>query len=151
MSELTAEKLERTLLFEQAITSQLDRIVKLANTTVYKLAGNPKMEESQLRNLLNVAMESRSIEVVINFIRYQIARNDSAWGTRPTDFGHTVIADIRTSIKDFANEAGAYEPNAGDAYIRVTQLYLGYLTRAFYYGKKAENGFQMLKEVANAT
>lgn len=149
MSELTAEKLERSLLFEQAITAQLDSIVKLANATAAKLAGNPKMEESQLRNLLNVAMESRSIEVVINFIRYQIARNDSAWGTRPGDFGHTVIADIRTPMKELASKAGAHEPEPGDAYVRVTQLYLGYLTRAFYYGKKTGD-FAKLTEVANA-
>jgi hypothetical protein len=150
MSELTAERLERTLLFEQAITAQLDAIVKLANTTATKLAGNQKMEESQLRNLLNVAMESRSTEVVINFIRYQIARSENAWGIRSDDFGHTVIADIRGPIQELAKAAVAHEANKGDAFIRVMQLYLGYLTRAFYYGKKTGD-FAKLTEVANAS
>lgn len=160
MSELNPDDLRRDLLLEQGINQQLDDLVRQANHTAALLKNNSRMEESQLRNLLNVAVESRSLEVVINFIRYQIARSGSAWGTGPGDFGHKVIADLRGPIKASAEKAVAYvRERGGDtsaitslhvmAYVRLMQLYLGYLQRAFYYGKKTGE-FDKLKEVTSA-
>lgn len=159
MSTLDPNKLRRELLLEQAIKQQLDVLVRQANKTVAQLKSNNKMEENQLRNLLNVAMESRSAEVVINFIRYQIGRSGNAWETSNTGFGHTVIRDIRTFVAGLADEVVQYlkahsiaeaEAKAlrSEASIRLMQLYLGYLNRAFYYGKKTGD-FDKLKEVAN--
>jgi hypothetical protein len=161
MSELEPEMLRRTLLLEQSVTRQLDGLVRRANTTAALLKSNDRMEESQLRNVLNVAIESRSIEVVVNFIRYQIARNGSAWGTNSGSFGHTVIADLRGEVKQRADAALAFvreragatpevDALADEAYVRLMQLYLGYLQRAFYYGKKTGD-FDTLKETANVT
>lgn len=160
MSDLDPQELRRILLLEQGINQRLDDLVRLANTTASLLKSNARMEESQLRNLLNVSIESRSVEVVVNFIRYQIARSGSAWGTGLGDFGHQVIDDLRTKVKTFAEQTVAYvyeragaspEVDAlqNQAYVRLMQLYLGYLQRAFYYGKKTGQ-FDMLKEVADA-
>jgi len=159
MSELNPERLRRELLLEQGISQQLDTLVRQANTTAALLKNNNRMEESQLRNLLNVAVESRSREVVINFIRYQIARSGSAWGTGPGDFGHKVIDDIQSKVKtcteqavkyvqDRVGSSAAVESLHDEAYIRLIQLYLGYLQRAFYYGKKTGD-FDKLTEVAS--
>ncbi len=164
MSTLEPQILRRELLLEQAINQRLDALVSQANQTAAMLQ-RYKMEKSQLRNLLNVAVQSRSVEVVINFIRYQIARNENAWGKGPKDFGHQVIDDIRKPIKGFADQAvtetsaqlsGAEQLSEAQAeqlrkvaYIRLTQLYLGYLNQAFYYG--AETGaFDKLKELSHA-
>lgn len=160
MSMLDPHKLRQELLLKQGMNQQLDNLVRRASTTVALLKNNSRMEESQLRNLLNVAIESPSVEVVINFIRYQIARSSSAWGTGPNDFGHQVIADIRQTVKTCAEQAVQYvtenmeaatmdETLHAEAYVRLMQLYLGYLQRAFYYGKKTED-FQALTEVSNA-
>ncbi len=160
MSTLDPQKLRQELLLKQGMNQQLDKLVRQANTTVALLKNNSRMEESQLRNLLNVAIESRSVEVVINFIRYQIARSGSAWGTGPKDFGHQVITDIRHTVKTYAEQAVQYvtknikaaatdEALHAEAYVRLMQLYLGYLQRAFYYGKKTGD-FQALAEVINA-
>src|SRR5690242_3514129 len=138
MSELDPNVLRRELLLEQALNQQLDALVRQANMTASLLKANNRMEENQLRNLLNVSIESRSGEVVINFIRYQIARSGSAWGTGPTDFGHTVIDDLRGKVKTLADNAITRlreELGAGPevdtlrdkAYVRLMQLYLGYL------------------------
>lgn len=159
MSEMNPEALQRALLLEQGINKQLDELVRQANATAALLKVNPRMEESQLRNLLNVAVESRSVEVVINFIRYQIARSGSAWGTGPGDFGHKVIDDLRNKVQGWAVQAvkhvrekvgssSAVEALLDDAYVRLMQLYLGYLQRAFYYGKKTGD-FDKLTEVAS--
>lgn len=159
MSTLESDTLRRELLLEQAINKQLDELIRQATSTALALEGNRDMEISQLRNLLNVAVESRSAEVVVNFIRYQIARNGRAWGTGPEDFGHRVIKDLRGKVKDLSDRA-VEQVRAADAaadveelrkraYVRLMQLYLGYLHRTFYFAKRV-NSYAELKEVASA-
>jgi hypothetical protein len=73
MDQQSSEELRRELALEQAIGAQLDHLVRRANRAVMKLRDKrDKMEESQLRNLLDAAMESGSVEVTAGFIRYQI-------------------------------------------------------------------------------
>lgn len=161
MSDINPTNLRRELLIEQGIELQLDTLVLQANKTASKLKDNPRMEENQLRNLLNAAIESRSTEVVINFIRYQIARNGSAWGTAPDSFGHTVIDDLNTHIPDWYRKVVDFvarqpdtstitEVERAKTVVRLMQLYLGYLNRAFYYGKKTGD-FTKLDDVNKAT
>jgi len=161
MSDVTPTTLRRELLIEQGIELQLDILVLQANQTAAKLKDNPRMEESQLRNLLNAAIESRSTEVVINFIRYQIARNGSAWGTAPDSFGHTVIYDLNTYIPQWydsivklvheqPDKPEISQVERAKTVVRLMQLYLGYLNRAFYYGKKTGD-FAKLENVNAAT
>jgi len=161
MSELDPTTLRRELLLKEGIEQILDTLVLQANQTAAKLKDNPRMEESQLRNLLNAAIESRSTEVVINFIRYQIARNGSAWGTVPNSFGHTVIFDLNTYLPAWHKEILAFVSQRSNAaelpsadstktLIRLMQLYLGYLNRAFYYGKNTKD-FSALERVNAAT
>jgi hypothetical protein len=159
MSELDPTTLRRELLLQEGIDKQLDPLVRQANTTAAKLKDSPRMEESQLRNLLNASIESGSIEVVINFIRYQIARSGSAWGTTPDSFGHAVIRDLRETLPAWAATVTKFVEGKDSAVlsadersrieVRLMQLYLGYLNRAFYYGKKTGE-FDKLTEVAHA-
>lgn len=156
---LDPQHLRRELLLQQAIERRLDELVRLANQTATMLKDSG-METSQLRNLLNVATTTASPEVVINFIRYQIARegNSNKWGKGPNSFGHTLIKRLSEEVRDWAvtvaQEVNDQMPNEpSDAlqsavYIRLIQLFIGYLNRAFYYGAKV--GFQHLQEVANA-
>lgn len=138
------------LRLQQAINQQLDELVRQATRTTLLLKGSD-MEESQLRNLVNVAQESRSVEVVANFIRYQIARNKSAWGLNLDGFGHTVIADLYNKVKQLAEQATQVAQEAlsqesrgpkqvqsiqKQAHVTLMLLYLGYLNRAFYFAKK---------------
>src|SRR4051794_14267708 len=113
----------RELAIEQASDAQLDGLVQLATRTALLLEGS-SMKENQLRNLVNVADNAPGIEIILNFIRYQIAR-DQNWRycyVRPTlktfktarlkalfadfgkqDFGHEVIADIEGAVQAAAH------------------------------------------------
>jgi len=116
------------------------------------------MEENQIRNVLDVAVESNHIEVVKNFIRYQIGRSKIGEKWQYGDFGEKVIEEIEKGIvKKCAESASqkALEEIIGRngssdqeylndmAYARLTALYLAYLNRAFYYCKKG-NGWDKL-------
>lgn len=157
MSVLDPLTLRRDLLLDTELDRRMDAVVQQASRTA-ALLENTRMEKSQLRNLLNVAVESRSQAVVINFIRYQIARDKDKWGTRPNDFGHTVIADLQGLVATMADEAAravvvqmSDAPEAvlrETAYAQLMQRYLGYLNRAFYYGKETKD-FARLREGTN--
>lgn len=152
----------RNMLYElslqEAIQQQLDELVRLATQTVVNHINLKEMENSQLRNLINVAATVKSVEVVTNFIRYQIGRNAKAWRGE-TDFGHEVIKAIEGPIKELADSA----VDATQAYLKqkgvseedlqksdvdqkkklthqqLTEFYLGYLNRCFYYAKKTSD------------
>lgn len=156
---LDPQRLRRELLLQQAIERRLDELVRLANRTAAMLEKS-QMEKSQLRNLLNVATTTSSPEVVINFIRYQIAREGDKWGKDQDSFGHTLIKRLGKEVKEWAvavaQEVNAHMPNEPSdalyraAYIQLIRLFIGYLNRAFYYGKEIKNGFNQLQELANA-
>lgn len=156
---LDPQRLRRELLLQQAIERRLDELVRLANQITAMLEKS-SMEKSQLRNLLNVATTTSSPEVVINFIRYQIAREGDKWGKDQNSFGHTLIKHLREEVKEWAKivaqEVKAHMPNEpsdaldSTAYIQLIRLFIGYLNRAFYYGKEVKDGFNELRELANA-
>ncbi|NTV65439.1 MAG: hypothetical protein HGA65_18155 [Oscillochloris sp.] len=161
MNDQDALQLQLDLLLEQATVRQLNKIVRQASEAVLLLAGNRDMEVSQLRNLLSVAVESRSVEVVINFIRYQIARNSRAWGIERGSFGHRVIEDLRKPLQGWTDavlkEVTDRHPDHAEglrerASVRLMQLYLGYLNRAFYAARRVDTPyFDTLKELLNSS
>ncbi|MDQ1328841.1 MAG: hypothetical protein QG641_2127 [Candidatus Poribacteria bacterium] len=150
------------LSLNQAIKCQLDKIISQANKTVTLLKPiNDKdsgMEENQIRNVLDVASESLHVEVVTNFIRYQIGRSGIGEKWQYGDFGEKVIKDIESGIVKECAKSAVYKTTEeimksigsvdqehlnSIAYVRLTALYLGYLNRAFYYCKKG-NGWGKL-------
>ncbi len=147
-------KILRALVLEDAVRRQMDTIVRRAAEAVQLLEpkgqGPSGMKENQIRNALNVAEESQSVEVMTNFIRYQIGRNkkDEQW--RYQGFGLRVIEDIETgpvaqAADEVAQEAierlGEEADQEGlrrEAHLELSRYYLGYLNRAFYFCDKIE-------------
>lgn len=161
------EQIKREIAFQAAIQTQVDAVVKLATRTVSILTSTTKLEESQLRNLLNVATQEQSVAVTVNFVRYQIGREGGRWERELTGFGHTVIKDLQgrrvlnnqndaaklaelaqAVVNEFRLRLPAADVNGveREAHVRLMHLYLGYLTRAFYYAKKTGD-FAGLAEV----
>jgi hypothetical protein len=158
-SMLDPETMRRELAIEQAINQRLDDLVRLVNETIATLNSKTGLEKNQFRNLLNVSQQSPSVEVVVNFIRYQIGRSGRDWGKGQNDFGHRVIKDLRGPVANTAQEVGEEVRGKGIAvsderqqqvHVRLMQLYLGYLNRAFFYGKEMGN-FSALQEVTHGT
>ncbi len=115
------------------------------------------MRENQLRNVLDVALHTESIEVIGNYIRYQIGRGG---GWKFGNFGENVIAalgdggPVHRIAQRAAGEAHktlqeaerankldeATLPDPADleteARIQLTRLFLGYLNRWFLYADR---------------
>ncbi|MFV9504099.1 MAG: hypothetical protein AB4911_05980 [Oscillochloridaceae bacterium umkhey_bin13] len=183
MSILDPQLLRRELLLAQAIDNQLDGLVAQATFTMLILGPKTSLEESQLRNLLNVAVRYPQVEVIANFIRYQIGRKERDWGVKPGDFGHAVISDLYGKVHDLAvvaitevklkltefaeqeqaelasksldqqvkaqqleqiqsqlkHDLAAADQLTPRAYAKLIPLYLGYLSRSFYFYKKMQD------------
>lgn len=98
-----------------------------------------KLEESQFRNLVRVSDTTDSPEVVKNFLRYQVGREDK-WGRGPGSLAECIIQDIDDSIK---KSAGAIAEEVGSdrlktIWIELIRRYLGYGARYLKYLKNGK-------------
>jgi len=168
MKEMTKAyplELVKGLAMRYAIAKEACAVVRAAGNTISLLAPGKQsgMQKSQLDNVVAVAVEAQCVDVITNFIRYQIGRL-APWRYR--SFGLQVIKDIENeqgpvvqaarrvavAVAERLREA-EYEADekelCREAHLELTRLYLGYLTRCFVYGyetKKWED-FQEVKEV----
>ena len=144
----------QALALEDAIRHQMDQVVRQAAETVMflKPTGGKESElrENQIRNVINVAEESKSVGVVTNFIRYQIGRSAGGRQWQYNGFGLRVIKDIEAGVvtqaaEDAAEKAAKKIGEGADqdalyrqAYLQLIRHYLGYLNRAFIFCTKTE-------------
>jgi len=154
---------QSSLALTRGIEAQLGTIVHAAERTVILLGGleTSGMEESQLRNVLNVAQDSQSVPVVVNFIRYQIGRTRVGEQWQHNGFGLQVIDDIEGTVTEAAQRAVssviewlAREGQAVDettheeiqttAHRQLMTDYLGFLNRAFVYIRNVDGGWSRL-------
>jgi hypothetical protein len=90
------------------------------------------LREAQLRNVINVADGTGSVELVKNFVRYQIGRQGGGW--RHRGFGEALVERIDKEVAGLAQRV-AHEAQAevGQTHIQLVRLFLGYLNRYFVY------------------
>jgi hypothetical protein len=137
------------LALQAAMQRCMDDVVQAANADAALLEGS-SMEKNQIRNVLNVAEESHSLAVVANFIRYQLGRSQTGPAWRHNGFGLRVIEQIESpdgivskqtqvALKKAQKRAGDIPQEATDeAHYDLMRYYLGYLNRAFYYGRETK-------------
>jgi phage/plasmid-associated DNA primase len=150
MSTLDAKKMREELALQEAIKRQADAVVKLANQAIAGLPQNTRLEKSQFSNLLNVAQSLESVEVIVNYLRYQMGREQKLWGTGDTDLAHVIIRHIRTDLKHLADQQiaaylkerniEAQRERLQEAHFLLMSQYIGYLRRAFVYGESRNEG-----------
>jgi len=129
---------------EQATNEIIRRMRELVDDTNVV---NSRMEKHQIGNVLAVALETPSVELVKNFILYQAGRDVSGTSWRRANFGERLVKeldDLRKRAEDIAHEVSgqlrAGEPGERDVeevWIEMVRQYLGQLNRYFYYRKEA--------------
>jgi hypothetical protein len=116
----------------QQIEEHLDEIVQRAEKCVTETgAAESDLEESQLRNLQNLASATDSVLALENFIAYQMGRKKI-----PTDVGRQILEDIR-KLGQKAEELTRNNPGVLRwVRMELVRLYLGFLVRKFVAEKK---------------
>ena len=120
----------------ESIVVRAERVLSEERMAALRKAG---MKQSQMDNLLGVALETSSPTVVVNWIRYQMGRAKSSSELRGWEqggLGQAVIQDIeelKGLAKQVAEEAFASiaPPDLQKAHIALIRLYVGYLRRWF--------------------
>lgn len=108
-----------------------------------------RMEVHQMNNVVAVAQETNSVEVVKNYIRYQVGRDvrNENWRWRVggiKNFGEQLVDkldelhDLATGIVVGASNPGAPHRDVDPVWVALTRAYLGQLTRYFVYNKKTK-------------
>jgi len=119
----------------QAVEAHLDEIVQLAEECVTKTGVvRTDMEESQFRNLQNLATATDSIAVLENFVAYQVGRrriNDRV--------GRQILEDfqkLNNIAQEICQSRGLGKELVSRVRAELVRLYLGFLTRKFVAEKK---------------
>jgi hypothetical protein len=106
------------------------------------------LKENQIRNVINVASSAGSVLEVINFIKYQIGRcsPNKEWrykkGAGEETFGKRLIHEL-TKLKEEAEKIvkrlnkNGFSEMVEEVWLKLTELYLGYLNRYFKYLKES--------------
>jgi hypothetical protein len=118
----------------QAEDNLVNWIQDALDKTNYGKSGKDKLEESQFRNLVRVSDTTESPEVIKNFLRYQVGR-EQKWGRGKGSLAERIISDIDGNIKTAA-EAIAQNTGSQDVrgiWIELIRRYLGYGARYLKY------------------
>lgn len=133
----------KELLIRQILDELDTQVVKKAEEVVENTPGiTGVMEPTQIRNVIAVAEDTRSVAVVDNFIKYQIGRAKEKTGWRfgeetGTGFGEAVRKDL-VQLQNLAKQKATGEVEEKDLEIRLVRRYLGYLARYFKYASALE-------------
>jgi hypothetical protein len=140
--------LEVDLKIQKGIRDAEDEIVQAIELALEqksygkKIGDKNELQEAQFRNLLNVATSTDSSEVVKNFLRYQVGREEK-WGRGANSLAEAIVTDIQGMLK---NKAEAIAKNAlvienvtaktKEIHMDLIRRYLGYGSRYLVYKKK---------------
>lgn len=125
------------LKIQKGIRQCEDDLVNWIQLALDKKPTYGKLEESQFRNVLRVAETTDSPEVVKNFLRYQLGR-DNKWGSGRNSLAETIINDIdkniSTASQKIAKDANVTESvKVKEIHIELIRRYLGYGSRYLKY------------------
>lgn len=132
----TEQRVELGILrgIRQAEEDVVVAVEKALEVGEYPKSGRDKLEASQFRNLVRVADTTESPEVVKNFLRYQVGR-EQKWGRGKNSLAEHIVSDIDVLLKkqaaDIASEAGSSDSRR--VHMELIRRYLGYGSRRLRY------------------
>lgn len=120
-----------------AIENNLDRIVQRAEQCVIETrADKTGTQDTQFRNLQNMAAATSSVLALKNFINYQIGR-----GYLDTNVGMRILQDIDNLLSMGEEISTSLGVNGNQKYrvqMELIRLYLGFLTRKIVAERKKQ-------------
>jgi len=117
------------------IEKRLDDLIEDAQGLVKETEVYKRVEESQIRNLLEIASSVDSVKALEVFIQYQMGR-----GKLPPNFGDRLIEKIK-DLGEKSEEITRQRPQERkEVWLKMIRQYLGYMNRYFVYKRKEEGG-----------
>jgi hypothetical protein len=141
--------LRREMAIQAEVELELNSLIRGMSTLVDKTQiADGGMEKAQMKNLLGTALDTESVEVVLNYIRYQMGRDTRELNWRYQRFGDELVralnglrADAERIVIGAHRDLGLGDPSQRQidaAWLHLVRHYLGQLNRYFYYRKEAQ-------------
>ena len=133
---MTEKAQKKELKIQREIRQVEDELVTYIQEALDNKNSYGDLKSSQFRNLVQVSYNTESAEVIKNFIRYQVGR-DNKWGKGKNSLAEQIIKDIDSNIKKHAQEIQEVV-NTEDLkpiWLSLIRLYLGYGARYLTYLK----------------
>lgn len=128
---------------DRAMNNVLERMQQLVDQTEIAKSG---MEKTQIKNLLAVALDTGSVEIVKKFIYYQAGRDTAGTSWRKGGFFRALVealdglkGDAERITRQVHADLRLAAPDAeqvDEAWMLLVRAYLGQLNRYFYYSKE---------------
>ncbi|MEW5958824.1 MAG: hypothetical protein AB1801_13915, partial [Chloroflexota bacterium] len=144
-----AIKMQRRMAIRQGVEEAINRMIEDMRRLVDQTnIAQSQMEENQLNNLLGVALETPSVELVKLYIQYQVGRDLGGKNWRYANFGEQLVTELQKLKKEKAesivNEVHKKMPDLAqptqaeidEVWLDLVRQYLGQLKRYVYYCKK---------------
>ena len=129
---------------ELAMNTLIQRMVNLVDEQSQVVKS--RMEKHQIKNLLNVALETPSVEVVKHYILYQVGRDMPGTSWRQDDFGKKLVKaldNLRREAERITDRVhrdlrlpDPDEAQIDETWMLLARAYLGQFNRYFYYRKE---------------
>ena len=152
MSDRTTDQVRRGMRRRMAIQRGVEQAANLLVRDMRNLVDESRVEQSrmekhQIGNVLAVALETPSVELVKNFILYQVGRDTRGDSWRRDKFGDQMVVrldNLREQAESIAltvhKDLDLPKPTDDEieqVWIELVRHYLGQLNRYFYYKKEA--------------
>jgi hypothetical protein len=140
------EAVRRRMAIQQGVEDFTNEVVRRMRRLVDS-SDISEMEKHQIGNVLAVALETHSVELVKNFILYQVGRDVSVKNWRRGNFGEKLVKEldnlheqaesVALQVSRQLRTGKSEERDVDEVWIEMARQYLGQLNRYFYYRKEA--------------
>ena len=142
------QAVRRHLAVQRGVELDMNRMIRdMKNLVDESGVVRSRMEKNQFSNLLAVTLETPSVELVKNWILYQVGRDSKGNSWRSRNFGQDLVTrldNLREQAESIAGDAqrslGLDRPAEADieaVWIEMVRRYVGQLNRYFCYKKES--------------
>lgn len=148
--------LQRRLLTQDWVDRSMNELIPSIRDTAEKAKIGDRaceLSPAQMSNLVGVAGDTKSVQVVISYIQYQVGRDRTGKSWRWQGFGETLFKELKglegrakgivSTVSTTINsplEGDTLKAEVDRVWMDLTRHYLGHLRRYFMYRKPERGG-----------
>jgi len=147
ISEISFQHSLWPLVADDAVDNAMDTLILQAEKLIEDLFRYPhQMERHQLTNLVSVSLETNSVQIVLDYIRYQIGRDirNTSWRIGQPSFGSKLLDQLEglrqragglmeNAIKDYGIEPQNKNDEEARIWMQLVRHFVGSLHHNFVY------------------
>lgn len=148
MQAIERAELRRRMVIQHQVELMMNRLIQQMMKLVDQdsQVAESRMEKHQMKNALQVALETPSVEVLKHYILYQVGRDVPGTSWRKDKFGEKLVKELDNLKRDAERITGQVhrelrledptQEQVDETWILMARAFMGQLNRYFYYRKE---------------